>query len=174
MLLTSVFTLLILAPVQQPIAMGVCQALHNLSSLDGKDVAIRGVWMIGHGGQVLTSDDACDPPIVRDGWLWRDTIEVVADRRVTIKGYVAEHRRLQKKEGGDVKVVTTLIGVIETREHFAVLRYPSGFEMPGGFRYSVAQLRLRQAKEYVVFPYQPGELERELERERRPWPIRVR
>ena len=149
--------------------MTVCQALANLSSLDGKKVNIRGVWKRGDAAQFLEAESPCEHPTIRDGWLWPDRINVIADQgKLSVAGYVAERSRLLHSRGGAAKIVATLSGRFEAREHFEVWTDASGAQLPRGYESLVAQMRFWSASHLVAVPYVTAEAERESERDPRP------
>lgn len=72
------------------------------------------------------------------------------------------------KRDAHAKIVATLTGSLETRDHFEVQRLATRLE-PRAFGYFVALLQYGSAVDFEVVPYDPGEEERELEWRRQPW-----
>ena len=152
----------------------VCEVLANLSSLSGKKIEVRGVWKRGDAAQFLEAERPCEQPTIRDGWLWADRINVIADQgKLSVAGYVAERSRLLERHGGHAKIIATLSGRIETREHFEIWTDAFGVQLPRGFARLVAQLRFWSATQLVAVPYSAAELERQAS-ESDPQPKRVK
>src|ERR1700748_1578568 len=71
--LLSLFLLPLCANAQ---VLSVCDVLERLPELNGKEVQIRGAWQIADTGEWLWASPACPHPIIKDGWVWKDTIAV--------------------------------------------------------------------------------------------------
>jgi hypothetical protein len=152
----------------------VCEALTDLSDLNGRDVNIRGVFASGDTGQVLFASPPCPQPTTRDGWAWRDVIRVYpADGRKSASATIADYRRMAKAHPG-CKILVTLTGRLETRDHFDVQTFPDGFEWPVAFKWFVARLSYRTMGHLEAIRREPGEDEQELEWRRRPYAMRAR
>jgi hypothetical protein len=152
----------------------VCEALRDLSDLNGREVKIRGGWGIGDAGQGLFASPACVEPIVRDGWTWRDTIRVYpANGRDSVAGVIAKYREMRRAHPGN-KIIVTLTGRLETRDHFDVRILPDGSQVPDAFTFYVAKLAYWRVEDLEAVPWAPGELEQRLQVDRRPEAVRAK
>ena len=150
----------------------VCEALSGLTSLNGRDVKVRGAFIRGHTGQHLFASPPCATPTLRDGWIWRDFIAVwPANGMESVSGALASYGRLAK-ECQDCKIVVTLRGRLKTRDHFEVHGVTMGPPFPEGIRGSVASLLYSAMDDIKVVPREPGELEQEMESRRDPYAMR--
>jgi hypothetical protein len=70
------FILLMLPAACPAQALSVCQVLDHLSELAGKEVRVRGAWTSGETGEGIWPSPPCDHPTVRDGWIWKASIDV--------------------------------------------------------------------------------------------------
>src|SRR5271169_1223730 len=106
-------------------ALSVCEALSELTELNGRKVKIRGLWEIGDTGQTLWSVSSCEVPTIRDGWVWRDIIRVAPEHgSASIAQFVAKRYEMFKAHR-DAWILSTLSGRLETRDHFEVWTLPS-------------------------------------------------
>jgi hypothetical protein len=129
----------------------VCEALMDLTDLNGKDVKIRGVFGAGHTGQELFASPPCAQPTIRDGWVWRDFISVWPAN----------------------KIMATLVGRLETRDHFDVRIFQDGRQVPDAYRWFVAHLLYRVIDHFEAVPEGPQEIAQEAESRRRPYAVRA-
>ena len=135
-------------------ALSVCEVLSKLNELNGKKIVVRGNWIAGDAVRVLRAESPCERPMIRDGWHWTDTINLIPEHgKLSIAEYVAENRRLRKANPG-AKILVTLTGQFETRERYDVRVTPFGEQLPIGFEWSAAQLRFVTAEDFkaVRFP----------------------
>jgi hypothetical protein len=152
----------------------VCEALMDLSDLNGKEVKIRGNFRWSHVGQELRATPVCEHPTIRDGWMWRDAISVwPAGGLDVVSGALAACRRVAKAHP-DGHVVVTLTGRLETRDHFEIKTFPNGLQWPLGFGYNVASLLYRSIDHIEAAPLQPGDLERDIDIARQPYAVRAK
>ena len=156
-------------------ALTVCDVLRNLEDMNGKELRIHGYWDIGDTGQVLTPLEPCAVRTVRDGWIWADVIFLLPqDRQAkqlnTQHSQVLEPFRRDHRLSKPVRVVATLTGRLETRDHFEVDKLIGGRRQPRTpYLYFVAMLRYRAVSDLEVVEYTSEELDRELEWRREPW-----
>jgi|KBSMisStandDraft_5_1062788.scaffolds.fasta_scaffold153457_4 hypothetical protein len=129
----------------------VCEALANLTELNGRTVNIRGIWSVGDAHRALMAESPCEQPTVRDGWLWPDRINLVADNG-QIYRYAAEFRILLKSTPRHSPVVT-LTGRFETKKHFEIKKFPNGSQLPQAFENLVAQLRFWKTSDFLAVPW---------------------
>jgi hypothetical protein len=176
MKLTTAILFGFLASQAQAQTFSVCEVLTKLSELNGKKIAVRGVWIRGDAGQGLRAIPPCEIPTVRQGWRFFDEIDVIPDTSAqSMAGYYAAYNDIRKYRKGYFKIFATLHGRLETREHFAVSPDGPWKQTPDVFRrFFIARLRFWSADHLKVVPYEPGEVEAELkERSGDPYPIRV-
>jgi hypothetical protein len=150
----------------------VCEALAHLSELNGKQVKIRGVWDIGDTGETLWSDaTSCSAPTIRDGWKWRDIISLrPPEGGPGMAGSYEAYAALAKAHR-PCKIMATLSGRLETRDHFETKKWARGPEIPVGFGYYVARLSYRQAEDMEAVPSGPDPAEDDMRK--RPYAVRV-
>lgn len=156
--------------------LSVCEVLTKLSELNGKTIAIRGVWGRSDAGQGLRASPACEIPTIRNRWGFFDEIDVIRDTSPeSMTSYYAAYRDIQKRYKSDVKIFATLHGRLETREHFAMWTDGFGKQSPDVFRhYFIARLRFWSADHLKAVPYEPGEAAADLrEGWGNPYPKRV-
>ncbi len=111
----------------------VCEALADLTDLNGHEVKIRGAFIRGDTGQELFAWPPCPQPTVRDGWVWRDIIQVwPVDGQGSVTGALATYHEMAKAHR-DCDIVVTLEGRLETRDHFDSKLYGDGLLHPIGF-----------------------------------------
>ena len=151
-------------------AIGVCELLHGLEDLKGTEISVRGVWAVGDTGEILYPESPCASSTVRDGWVWSAVISV-APRDTNARGFQNEYWRLRggTRPHQSVKIVATLTGRLETRNHFDVQKLANGRRVPRAFRFWVAELTYIAAADFEVVPYRPGEEEDEMHWRRDPW-----
>jgi len=160
--------------VAQAQTLTLCEALQRLSELNGKEVKIRGVWAVGDTGQDFIAIPQCPQHTIRDGWIWRDIIDVYpADGRASVGGFIAKYSELAKTNH-EGKVLATLTGRLETRDHFEVRTLPDGTQQPRAYRYYVALLRYRSVEDLEVVPFGPGERGPVIEALRKPEATRLK
>jgi hypothetical protein len=147
----------------------VCELLAHLDDLNGKEVRVRGTWTIGDTGEFLESSVGCESHTVRDGWMWKDFIYVMPLNK-DAEHFRSEHYRL-KTENYDkpVKIVATVAGRFETRDHFEVRG-----RAVGPYKYCVGMVWYQGVEEINVLPYDDDERERQWEMARHPYPERVK
>lgn len=150
--------------------LNVCDVLRSLEDLNGQEITVRGNWSIGHLGQELRSKSPCKPPTVRDGWIWSDAIFLFPQDQKAKEQSVLFHQIL-KPYGQDlgVRVMATLVGRLETRNHFEVESLPTRRQPRSPFGYFVAVLRYRVAADLDVVRYTPEQLEWDLRWRKEPW-----
>jgi hypothetical protein len=73
----------------------------------------------------------------------------------------------------ECKVVVTLTGRLETRDHFEVNKIAVGPQFPVGFDGFVARLIYGAMNDIKAVPRVPGELEQEMEARRSPYAVRA-
>jgi hypothetical protein len=147
----------------------VCEALHRLDDLNGKEIKVRGVWQMGHTGRFIWSDVNCELPILRDGWVWKPFIQLWP--RGEGRRFDDDYERLKGKKYSAAppsKIVATITGHLETHSHFQVSN-----GRPADFKYAAAILWYSDVEQIEKSPYTPGELERALEAGRHPYPVRT-
>jgi hypothetical protein len=148
----------------------VCELLRGLEDLNHTEVTVRGTWIAGHVGEVLIPTEPCGRATIRDGWIWQDAVELAAATREAGAFLRDYYRLLETKRGpDDVKIVATLTGRLETRDHF---KAENG--RPVAFSYYVAVIRYTDATDLEIVPYKPGEIERELEFRKHPAAKRIK
>jgi hypothetical protein len=148
----------------------ICEVLSGLEDLNHQEIKVRGSWAVGHVGEVLIATSPCNHPTVRDGWIWQDAIQVFAQTDKA-KAFADDYRRIEKSLSTmNARIVATLSGRLETRNHFEIVTLPSGVKRPTAFGYFVALLRYERVEDMTAVPFKPGESERELEIRRRPEP----
>jgi hypothetical protein len=151
----------------------VCEALRDLTDINGKQVRVRGVIAIGDTGQGVFASPPCPAPTVRDGWCWQDVIAIwPAHGRAAAASTIAELNRTRRAHP-DCKLVATVTGRLETRDRFEVRTMPDGSLRPVAFNYFVATLKYDGITDIELVPWHPGELEKVLEAGRRPWAVRL-
>jgi hypothetical protein len=152
--------------------LSVCEVLSSLSALNGRSISVRGVWGKGDTGEVLTPETPCERPIVRDGWRFWNTIDIVPDqgKAAAAQYYGRRHDLLNRHRGESVKLVGVFMGKLETREHFRVHTFPSGEQAPEAYRYFVARVRYTRVRELHLVPTTKQEVDDLLEQGRRPAP----
>ena len=149
----------------------VRQTLQQLSDLNGKVVQIRGFWAIGDTGQSLWADPPCSAPTIRDGWIWKDIIEITA-----AKGQPSAldggpiYRKLSKRRRLG-KILAILTGRLRTRDRFEVKLMPDGSSRPLGFGYYVAHLAYTQAADLEWIPITTDEQQRLFDIGRTPYAL---
>ena len=150
----------------------VCDALNKLSTLNGTEVHIRGIWEISDTGQRLIAWPDCSSALTIDGWIWKPAIDLQREEPNNYAKWKPVYDRWSALSGRCCTLVlATLIGKIRTRDHFKVSRY-SG--LPNAFGYSPAQLSIEDTRDLeAVVPSRP-ELERIQRELRSPWPIRLK
>lgn len=149
---------------------GVCELLRGLEDLNGTEVSVRGVWAVGDTGEILYPVSPCASPTVRDGWVWSAAISV-APKDTNARQLQNEYWRLRggTRPREPVKIVATLTGRLETRDHFEVQKRANGRRVPRAFRFFVAELTYWTAADFEVVPYRAGEEENEMRWRRDPW-----
>jgi len=155
------------------IQMTVCDVLKALEDMNGKEVTVRGNWDIGDTGQILTPVTPCAVLTVRDGWVWADVIFLLPQDREA-KQLSVRHSQIlkpfRKAPGKRVRVVATVTGRLETRDHFEFDTLIGGRRQPRTpYLYFVAMLKYRAVSDLEAVEYTSEELERELEWRREPW-----
>lgn len=163
-----ILAMLSLSPIRSR-TISVCDLLHGLEDLNDTEVTVRGVWAVGDAGEILYPESPCASRTVRDGWLWSDGISVVP-KDASVRGFHNEYGRLLRTSPHQsVKIVATLTGRLETRDHFEVQKLANGKRVPRAFRFWVAQLTYRTAADIEVVPYRRGEEQSEMQWRRDPW-----
>ena len=147
----------------------VCEVLRGLEDLNHQTIKVRGSWGVGDAGESLITTSPCDRRTVRDGWIWQDAIQVFAQTDKA-KAFAYDFHRQEKENS---RIVATLSGRLETRDHFEVQTLVTGVKRPVAYKYFVALLRYEDVEDMKAFPFKPGEWERELEILRHPLPKRV-
>jgi hypothetical protein len=141
--------------------------------MGGQEISVRGNWTIGDTGQELTPERPCAVHTVRDGWIWVDGIFLLPRDKAAKQLSIQYHQLLKpyrREPITPVRVVATIVGRLETRNHFEVERLPGGKRRPRTpFQYFVAMLTYRSVSALSVIPYTPEELKLELEWRRQPW-----
>jgi hypothetical protein len=147
----------------------LCEVLQDLSELANREVRIRGVWGVGDTGATLWADGRCPQPTIRDGWVWRDALELAPRMG---DGYF-NYRRL-RKANPNANVVATLSGRLETRDRFDVRTFLDGSQIPIAFHYYVARLVYKRAENLEVV--RPGPEQRQYWDEvgRKPFAVRAK
>jgi hypothetical protein len=159
-LLAHLFLALIMADVDSPSTLTVCEALARLDDLNNGEVRIRGAWFFGDTGELIVSPEPCPHPTVRDGWQWRDFIgidNIVIDDengRVIARRLATFYRRASKvyRKDDTALVMVTFSGRLETTDHFKVRKFvrgstPLGY---GGLGAAVAGLIRHDASDLEV------------------------
>jgi hypothetical protein len=141
----------------------VCEVLASMTALNGKTVAVRGVWRRGDAGQELRAAGPCERPTVRNGWQFFDAIDVVPDRgNLSVANYYAEYNGLRQHHPGNVNILATLQGRLDVRDRFSMWTDGFGKLWPDVFRhYFVARLGFWSADHLQANPYRAGEAEEE-------------
>jgi hypothetical protein len=120
--------------------LSLCEALAQLPSLKGKEVAVRGMWFATDEGRWLVpSDSKCPRHLITEGFVWNNSIHLVeanapfyhensrAESDLDRKLKVANHQPER------YFVVITFIGRLETRVPPQVVRSPDGMVTGYGF-----------------------------------------
>jgi hypothetical protein len=165
---SAVLLLLGHALAQSAKPLTVCEALGELTEHNGREVAIRGIVWVGHMGQQLTPSTACDHPVVRSGWTWRESIRLNG-----VSAALEKYYRLRKRSEVPMKIVATFYGRLETRDRFDAIRFPDGSERPDAYGYSVAVLRYKKAVDFEFTPYTSAEYEYMMKIAYRPEAVRA-
>lgn len=149
----------------------VCDTLANLTNLNGHEIRVRGVFTRGHTGQALYASPPCERPIIRDGWVWRNWIQVYpVNGPESVAEALQRYHEVAKAHPSD-NVVVTLAGRLETRDHFELKLYGDGELHPIGFHWCVAKLVYSTMFDFTPVPLRPGELEQDMEVRRSPWAV---
>ena len=152
-------------------ALPVCDVLQKLSSLNGTEVRVRGVWLMGDMGDVAWAPLPCGQPITRDGWQWPlEAISVAAKGGV---GSMSEAYSHWKKlgEGGNRFILATFTGKLVTNGHFKVSH---SSHLPLDFGYCVAALLFDRVEDLEAIPISPTEELRLRRQQVSPTPIRMK
>jgi hypothetical protein len=147
----------------------VCEVLRGLEDLNHQKVKVTGSWSPGDAGEALITKSPCDSRTVRDGWIWQDAIQVFAQTDKA-RAFRYDSHRLEKQNS---RIVATLSGRLETRDHFEVQTLVTGVKRPVAYKYFVAILQYEYVEDMKAVPLKPGEREQELEIRRHPQPKRV-
>ena len=147
----------------------VCDVLDHLSEFNGKEVRIRGIWFRGDSAEFLWSTADCDHPVIRDGWIWPNTINVGPDDMHHFINVEKEIERLAQGRS-PLKIIVTLTGRLETKEHFKFDRGPG---LPQGYGDSVAGLLFTKAEDLELVPYSQADIEQYEKMIRSAWPVRI-
>ena len=154
--------------------LSVCDALDRLPELNGKEVQIRGAWLAGDTGEWLWAPDPCAHPVIKDGWVWKNTIAVELEESTNYRRWgaiSAQWTSLKRGGPGPTLVIATLTGHLETREHFKVSRFS---HLPEAYGYSAARLVVSQAEDLNAVPFTAQQLSRAEQEGISPWPVRVK
>ena len=174
----TLIALIFFAARATPETLTVCDTLKRLNLFDQTEVSIRGVWIAGDTGEVLVPQTGCESPLIRDGWKWRDAIELAIIDPARSKQYSVLQERLHQEIFGAfpqrLRILATFTGRLETREHFRVRRLPSGLKAREAFNLFVGRLSYRSVDDIVVTHYGPGDEEAEMDFRRRPRPTAVK
>ena len=148
----------------------VCDVLDHLSELNGQEVRIRGIWFNGDSAEFLWSAPDCDHPVIRDGWIWGNTISVGPD---DMHHFINVEKEIEKLTHGrgPLKIIVTLTGRLETKEHFKFDRGPG---VPRGYGYSAAGMVFTKAEDLEVVPYSQADIEQYEKMTRSPLPVRIK
>jgi hypothetical protein len=165
-----VLCLLLLPKLRSTETLTVCEALDRLTELNGHEVSVRGVWLISDIGEVLWASPECAQPIVRDGWVWKNTISVVPDDVHRRQRVYEQYDRLPRNRE-PTEVLASLTGVLRTKEHFKTNRDAG---LPYGYTYSVARLTFSAADRLEAHLMDETERRRYEILAQSPWPVRVK
>lgn len=171
-----VLTALLVLPMAAASAqvLTVCEALDQLSELNGKEVEIRGAWQAGDTGEWLWAPEPCSHPIVRDGWVWKNTISIKREDANDYRRWrtiSAQWSALKHGSPGPNLVLATLKGRLKTRDHFKVSRFS---HLPEAYGYSPAVLVVSKAEHLQAVPCSNEQLARAEKEAVSPWPVRIK
>jgi hypothetical protein len=133
----------------------LCEVLSRLSELNGKRVQVRAMWAAyseGTEGRSLVAIPPCEQPTIRDGWLWKDTVDAYPVGGISKYSRRLRQRAKLAKENRNSVILATLAGTIETHEHFGTARYRGIRRPPADFVYSVARLNFTDVGDLKAVP----------------------
>jgi hypothetical protein len=155
-------------------SLSVCEALANLTLLNGKAVEVEGVWRKGDSGQQIWATSPCPRPTIRDGWQFVDAIKVTPDgSNESVAEYYRQLRGFARTHPG-TKIVATLSGRLEAPDHFETWTDPLGALHLRAFGSLAARLRFSSADGFRSISVSAEEVAREAEVLRNPQPRRVK
>lgn len=156
----------------------VCSALEDRIDLNGNVVRIRGIWSVGDSGQDLIPVIRCSRPIVQDGWVFQDMIDVVPEGdSLSVRQYVRQNLWLHDRhpETRNIHVVATLSGRLQSRVHFESFHDAFGVELLRAYGgYAAAQLKFSTAEHFEIHQFADEEEKQLLQKAADFVPKRVR
>jgi hypothetical protein len=124
-------------PVPSAAELSICQAIEQLTALDGKEVSLRGEWITNDHGEWLQAPGAlCTNKLVTGGFVWPNAINLVqTTSRLSFDSLTAMEIILEplRSKPGQYTVISTFIGRLETRVPLKVVSYPDGTVTGHGF-----------------------------------------
>ena len=147
-------------------ALTVCEVLSRLSELNDREIKIRGYWLFSDNGEYLMATGDCGQKVVRDGWIWRNAINVGPD---DVHHFVQVGKDLMKLR--QAHVFATMTGRLETKDHFEKSRNTG---LPSGYGDCVAGLVYTKVEDLEAVDLTQEDVARIDEMSRSPWPIRVK